>query len=251
MTAEAIAQHAPWELRAAATRAATCAHCPSSGGACDGERGYYSEGLRPEWDDGTLRPVACDRWSQYAKRRTLVAAGIAPHFLGATLDGYYPRNQSQEHALAKAREFAERASVRDRMLIAGPTGVGKTHLACATLSELSERGSVMFAYVPEFVDTVRSELLTGSAATMERAKSVDFLVLDDLGAERSTEYVRETLEKLLNLRLVQKRSIIFTQNVTPDQIASSLGLPVMRRVMFDTGVTVQIDGSPYGLKGGK
>ena len=57
--------------------------------------------------------------------------------------------------------------------------------------------------------------------------------------------MRETLEKLCNSRQVRKHSIIFTQNVTPEQIAQSRGLPLMRRVMYGTATVVKIEGQPY------
>lgn len=245
VSAEAIANHAPWELKAAATRAATCAHCPWEGGACDGEKGYYSEGLQPEWEDGSLRPTQCGRWEGYAHRRKLIEAGIEPAFLDATFDNYRPQNESQQDALARVMLYANDAGRRDRMLIRGPTGVGKTHLACAALALLARRGTVMFAYVPDFVEAVRSEMFAGSTATLDRAKRVDYLVLDDLGAERSTDYVREALEKLLNVRLAQRRAAIFTMNVTPEEIAENLGLPVMRRATFHIGTVVEMEGLPY------
>ena len=222
-----------------------CTQCPATGGACDGEVGYYGEGKRPSWEDDTLTPEPCERWGGYAKRRMLAAAGLPPTLLDVSFDSYEPKNESQVQALAKVRAFAQHARPSDRMLIQGPTGIGKTHLAAAALQHLSERASVMFAYVPELVDAVRSEMLGGSTATMDRALGVAFLVLDDLGAERSTDFVRETLEKLCNSRQVRKHSIIFTQNVTPEQIAQSLGLPLMRRVMYGTATVVKIEGQPY------
>lgn len=245
VSAEALASHAPWELRAAALRAATCAHCPSEGGACDGERGYYAEGLRPEWDEGALRPTACERWQGYAYRRRLVEAGVQEQFLDATFDNYAPQNDSQEVGLAKVMEFAHEGSPTKRLTIRGATGVGKTHLAVAALKVLADRGSIMFAYVPALVESVRAELFSGRTDTMDRAVRTDYLVLDDLGAERSTEYVRETLEKLLNARMAMRRAMIITMNVTADQLADNLGPPVARRATIQLDKAVEMHGLPY------
>jgi DNA replication protein DnaC len=231
-----LSAHGVWELTQAARRAAKCSRCPAEGGACDGDHYFYGDGFTPVWQ-GSIRPKACDKWAAYEQRRALGRAGLPPALLEVSFDTYHPRNASQERALAHCRRYADNASKRERMILSGPTGVGKTHLAASCLQVLAKRGSVMFAYVPELMDTVRRESLQSDRRTLDRASDVDFLVLDDLGAERATEFVREQLEVLLNTRLLHHRAIIFTQNLDLDQLSQSLGNPVVRRVLQEVDDT--------------
>ena len=241
-----LAAHAPWELAQAAQRAALCTACPREGGACDGDTGYYSEGLVPAWlREHGLMPQPCAKWQGYAKRRHLLRAGIPLDMVDETFETYLPTNDTQAQALMKVLQYAQHAAPSDRMLILGPTGVGKTHLACAAAATLSLRTRVFFAYVPDLVDTIRREEFQKSTATRDHVLDVDFLVLDDIGAERSTEYVRETIEKLLNGRLNGRRSVIFTANVTPEKLAETLGAPCARRVLYSTDTIIKIEGKPY------
>ncbi len=234
--------HAQWELTQAAERAATCAKCPATGGACEGEAGYYAEGLQPVWHQGSLMPTTCDRWLPYSKRRKLAASGVPPAMLDVSFETYEPYNKTQGQALNVCEGYASTALRTARLMISGPTGVGKTHLGASCLQVLCTGASVMFAYVPDFIDQIRRESLhLGDTTTLERACNVDFLLLDDLGAERTTDFVREKLEVLLNTRLLYRRAVLFTQNLSMEDLSAGLGSPLARRVMQDTTV-VEIEG---------
>lgn len=191
-------------------------------------------------------PTTCDRWFEYSVRRKLTASGVPPAMLDVSFETYKPRNDTQERALKVCEKFAREATLRDRLMISGPTGVGKTHLGSACLHLLCARASVMFAYVPQLIDQIRRESLhLGDTTTLDRACSVDFLLLDDLGAERATDFVREKLEVLLNTRLLHRRAIIFTQNLSMDRLTASLGKPVVRRVLQETSTYLEIEGGFY------
>lgn len=195
------------------------------------------------WQDDALVAESCDRWAPFATRRRLADAGVIEDLLDASFESYRPRNASQEHGLVAARAFAADAQPTDRMLITGTTGLGKSHLAVAALRVLAERGSVMFAYMPAFVADVRAEMLAHDTTTFDRAVRVDYLVMDDVGADRATEYVREQIELLLTLRM--KRSVIFTYNQPTDRVVDAYGSPVMRRIVQNTSTVVELEGEYY------
>ena len=71
----------------------------------------------------------------------------------------------------------------------GPSGTGKTHLACAIANELKGKYAVSFANVPMLLEKMR----TGNVS-VEEMLSADLLVLDDLGSERETAW---TVERFL------------------------------------------------------
>lgn len=112
------------------------------------------------------------------------------------------------------------------LVIAGDRGTGKTHLAAAMVNKRIEDGKVaLFVSVPELWDELRETTSNGKGfETMAMVKSVDFLVLDDLGIERGTDWVGERLYMIINKRYQEKLQTVITTNAkSPSDLASLLG----------------------------
>ena len=116
-----------------------------------------------------------------------------------TLGGPDASSQDQE-SLDNAKHTAETfaADPDGWLLLNGPRGCGKTHLAVAIAGERLNRGSqVFFAFVPTLLDHLRAtfspESPVGYDELFEQINSVPLLVLDDLGAESSTAWAEEKL----------------------------------------------------------
>ncbi|NIR32912.1 MAG: ATP-binding protein, partial [Gammaproteobacteria bacterium] len=123
------------------------------------------------------------------------------------------------------------------LMITGPTGLGKTHLAVATAREC-RTPRLMFAYLPALVDMLRE--YTDEAFL--RATTCDLLVLDDLGAERESAFGQEKLEHLVNVRWSERRPMIITKNRSLNAMTKTLGEPLIRRLVSATRIAVELDG---------
>jgi DNA replication protein DnaC len=82
----------------------------------------------------------------------------------------------------------------------GPVGVGKTHLAVAVMNEIITKKRVpsLFVTVPELLDNMRGAYNDPGRDIdewMDSVKNADLLLLDDLGAERANEWVRQLGER--------------------------------------------------------
>jgi hypothetical protein len=108
------------------------------------------------------------------------------------------------------------------LLLSGPTGTGKTHAAIGATGRLLDRGhSVYFTTATELLQTLRETFEPGEKRSLEDVIKVPLrtgvLVLDDLGAEKQTEFAHEQLFRIVNSRYSGGRITIVTTNLTRQQ----------------------------------
>jgi DNA replication protein DnaC len=129
-------------------------------------------------------------------------------------EGLNPEDQkSLERAFRAARQFAERPE--GWIVFTGPYGCGKTHLAAAIANYRTDIDSPpMFVVVPDLLDYLRAAFSPGSTVTLDRrfdeVRSAPFLILDDLGTQAITPWVREKLYQLFNHRYLAELPTVIT-----------------------------------------
>ncbi len=117
------------------------------------------------------------------------------------------------------------------LLFFGSYGIGKTHLAAAIVNRLIGQIRVLYISCPDLLNEIRETLHTkGSSSRLIMAKTVDLLVLDDIGAEKPSEWVRETLFILINHRYEHLLPTIFTTNCSLDELEQRLGGRISSRI---------------------
>ena len=114
------------------------------------------------------------------------------------------------------RAFADQPS--GWIVLSGITGSGKTHLASAVANELVDAETpVLMLTVPSLLDRLRATFAPDAPHSFSEmynlVESVDVLVLDDLGAQRSTPWATDKLFQLLNERHVRELPTVITTNL--------------------------------------
>ena len=116
-------------------------------------------------------------------------------------------------ALRTVRAYAEEP--RNWLMLSGPHGVGKTHLAAAVANQVAHSGrSVMFVVVADLLDHLRATFQPGSSVSYDQrfneVRRAWLLVLDDLGTESATPWAQEKLFQILNHRYVAGLATVIT-----------------------------------------
>lgn len=204
-------------------------------------------------------------------RRQLERAGVPPRYLDCRFDTYTPRAGAQK-ALAAAREVA--AKDRGGLVLCGPAGTGKTHLAVAMVADMITRWLeayptaavehegpdgiyvtrrpelvVRLVSVPSFLDLLRSRIRFADAVDpLPDLVAADLLVLDDLGREKVTDWASERLYVLVNERYNALRPTVVTSNFGPDVLADR-GYDAVVSRLVEGAAAVVITASDYRTGG--
>jgi DNA replication protein DnaC len=185
--------------------------CPL--GLCDGSGFLFDE------DSNTAYDCRCrPQRVALAKARSLSAV-IPRRYRDVSFDRP-PVTEIDRRIVAATRRFADEV---DRHLDAGrglwfmgPVGTGKTTLAMlVSKAALSAGRSVAIYSLPrllnEIRDTHRAE--RSHVDLLDRLTAVDLLHVDDVGAERTTDWVLEELYSIVNARYEDQRSMVITTNI--------------------------------------
>jgi DNA replication protein DnaC len=176
-------------------------------------------GWKPVDDNGVRRVVRCDCKRTQAGQLRLASANIPKRYQHCTIANFTAYNESlQKAALVAARIANEFPAVTKGLFLEGQPGVGKTHLAVAVLKQVIERTGArgLFYDTRDLLRVIRStydpSIRTTELEILRPVMTADLLVLDDLGAEKTSEWVEETMNLIVNTRYNERRLTIFTSN---------------------------------------
>jgi DNA replication protein DnaC len=197
------------------------------------------------------------------RQRLFRSAHIPPRYQHCTLQDYKAADSETSKWIAKAeaqRILDDYPVIDGRGLVfIGAVGVGKTHLAVAILRELIERYQVhgLFyqfgALLRQIQDSYNPVSQTSELKVLQPVFDAEVLVLDELGASKPTDWVRDTMMQIINTRYNDKRLTIFTTNyldtrknekdlgeILEDRIGTAL-----RSRLYEMCKTVVIEGEDY------
>jgi DNA replication protein DnaC len=208
------------------------------------------------------RVVTCRCRAGDAAEARLRAAQIPERYKDCTIENYKlnlpSTHPSHARARASAKRFIEDWKARDRgLLFVGPVGVGKTHLAVAILRTLVTENGVrgVFCDFSDLLDRIKATFSPANADNAEGVvapyRDAELLVLDELGSQRPTDWVRDVLYGLINTRYNRQRITIVTSNYG-DAAGPNAEEPLERRVgtmvrsrLYEMCDLVVLDGADY------
>ena len=205
----------------------------------------------------------CRCRAEDARKKLLEAACILRRYEGCSLRNYQPaaNNGSQLRAFNYAFRLAREYPSADRgLLFMGTCGVGKTHLSVAILRELIEKKGVPCLFyefsslLKEIQNSYNPVSQTSELTVLSPVIEAQVLVLDELGATKPTDWVRDTMMQIINARYNEKKLTIFTTNYTDTRRAPAeetledrIGVRLRSR-LYEMCKTIVVEGEDYRMR---
>jgi DNA replication protein DnaC len=196
--------------------------CPF--GLCDGTGFVVDEATR------VAQPCRCRRARIERHRARSLSAVIPRKYRGTSFDRApvtdMPGPQVQV-VRRFVREIDENLDAGRGLWFYGSVGTGKTTLAMlVSRSALDAGRSVAIYSLPRLLAEIRATFETDAEGSyvdfLDRLAAVDLLHVDDVGAERTSDWVLEQLYAIVNARYEDERSVIITTNLERDALVEQV-----------------------------
>ena len=201
------------------------------------------------------RPCKCRK--QKSQSNLIDKARIPKRYTDCHFHSYRAMNPSQERAFRFASRLAmDYPAVERGLVFMGTVGVGKTHLAVSILKGLTERGfSCLFyefgALLKEIQGSYNAVSQTSELKVLAPVFDAEILVLDEIGASKPTDWVRDTMALIINTRYNDKKLTIFTTNYLDERksereetLEDRIGVRLRSR-LFEMSRTVNLNGEDF------
>jgi DNA replication protein DnaC len=161
----------------------------------------------------------CSCYTENKVKNLLKQANLPKRYENCSFENFETHNPSHKNAVKISKKFVKNYPVQSiGLLFQGPCGVGKTHLAVAIINELIKNKSTP-CYFCDFRDLIRNiQKSYSSESSMTESELIapifanNVLVLDELGAKRTSPWVEETIFYIINHRYNHKKLTLFTSN---------------------------------------
>lgn len=179
--------------------------------------------------------------------RFLESSGMRGIMHNMTFDSFDPQRRGKIYEVARryAEDFTPKTDAG--LIFFGKAGSGKTHLAVAIARHLIEQKQIAarVARTVELLADIRQTFnehdgyrAENEAELIQKFTSVALLVLDDLGSEKISDWVKEILYRIIDERWLEQKPMIITTNLNLKELEERIGERIVSRI---AGACVQIE----------
>lgn len=169
-----------------------------------------------------LRVEPCGCQGDLRRQQRLASAHIPKRYEHCSLDTFREKSTVLKVAKKRVQDFVDlwpNTPEGKGLLLMGGCGVGKTHLAVAALLEIirsGKPGRLMFSNFQDLIQEIQASFdadrVTTKSELLRPLLEADLLVLDELGSQKPTQFVQDTLYYVINTRYNEELTTIFTTN---------------------------------------
>lgn len=149
---------------------------------------------------------------------------------GITEKKYLAMNfQASTQTLGFAHKYVENFSKyfasNTGLMLVGGYGTGKTFAAACIANALAEKGySVYMAHIVDITRRLSQTFDPNLAEFQKKLQTCSLLVVDDFGAQRNSDFMREQVDYLIDLRYRAEKPLIITSNLTMEELRAADGI---------------------------
>lgn len=167
----------------------------------------------------------------------------------ATIENYQPTSNDLAHAKQRIETYIAGYDGKKNLLLHGSYGTGKSHLSVGiTKTLIEQKKECLFLSLPKLLtkikDTYNNQGVTEDEL-LEAIQRVDLLVLDDIGAEKKSDWTQTKLFEILDDR--SGKSTIYTTNLGSAELREQINERNFSRMMENTEV-IKMNGNDYRRK---
>lgn len=187
-------------------------------------------------------------WIAKNTEKSPLSCGIPPRHESCRLANFQTENGGQKKALAMATRFCDKFPQLIKtgiggLIFYGTVGTGKTHLACAMLTELYNRynASVRYTNVFDYIKELRATWTRpdkSEAEVVNRYAGYDLLVIDEIGVQYGTKSEQVQLFQLINQRSMNMKPTILISNLDEEELIQTVGEAIVDRIFENKGALV-------------
>ena len=184
-------------------------------------------------------------------RRLKFATGIGARFFDKTFINYTGNPQAIAICKKWASGYRENCRTGRGLFFTGNVGTGKTHLIAAIIdyiARIKKRlhfNKIIYRNATSLLNEIRSSYdNNGFDTVLDRFKNAHLLIIDDLGAEKTTDWVLDIFFEIIDYRYAELKPVIIATNLTPAEIKAKLDERIMSRI-YEMCIGIKLTGKDY------
>lgn len=192
---------------------------------------------------------ALARCKAAALNELLIGSGITPRFAGCTLSSFITGADSEKvRALSTCQayvdQFEENYRVGRSLILSGNVGTGKTHLATGMVQQVIREFGAMAVIVSaaEIIRIAKGAMVRGADYTerdvIGELAGLDLLVIDEVGAQKGSEYELGLLHEVIDRRYQLVRPTVVVSNLAANTLGQFIGVRALDRLRQNGGQAV-------------
>ena len=198
---------------------------------CDNE----NKGFKLIYEDDAFKYSPCRYLNDFNKKnknKSLIKTLYLPSkILEARIDNYDINSESRKKIFAKINEFitaTRNGEYAKGLYLYGTFSIGKTYTLACIANELARNNiESLLIYFPDLVTDLKNAISDNNRyqSLINMLKSVSVLMLDDLGSENMTPWIRdEILGPIINYRVLENKPVFISSNIKPNELKNHLAI---------------------------